>query len=43
MTEAEILQETEEPEAKRMKQGTLIIQLQVGCFFNNVLLWDAVG
>jgi len=28
MTEAEILQETEEPEAKRMKQGTLIIQLQ---------------
>ena len=35
MTEAEIIEETEGPEAKRMKQGTLIIQLQVRSFFVN--------
>lgn len=32
MTEAEIIEEAEGPEAKRMKQGTLIIQLQVRSF-----------
>lgn len=30
MTEVEIMQDPGEPEAKRMKQGTVIIQLQVG-------------